>query len=195
MASRSGSQSKRRTRACVIAFAAVGALVFSACSRTSNQELERQISRPSSVSSPDSQDELRSTQEELASANADLATSKEKQASTQAELESTQAALLDAQAQLANVGELVLKDGVYQGPVLAAKVTPYRVILFDSTGAWRVAEVAGDAEITSGGKTLTLSQFAKLLQSTDPADIKLVNGFYKVKVQNGVVVTLKKSTK
>ena len=194
MTSHPGRQSNRLTRVCVIAIAAVGAVVFSACSRTSNQELERQISSLERQLA-DSQDELRSTQEELASANAEIETSKEKQTSTQAELESTQAALLDAQAQLANVGELVLKDGIYQGPVLAAKVTPYRVILFDSTGAWRVAEVAGDAEITSGGKTLTLSQFAKLLQSTDPADIKLVNGFYKVKVANGVVVTLKKSTK
>ena len=194
MTSHPGRQSNRLTRVCVIAIVAVGAVVFSACSRTSNQELERQISSLERQLA-DSQDELRSTQEELASANAEIETSKEKQTSTQAELESTQAALLDAQAQLANVGELVLKDGIYQGPVLAAKVTPYRVILFDSTGAWRVAEVADDAEITSGGKTLTLSQFAKLLQSTDPADIKLVNGFYKVKVANGVVVTLKKSTK
>ncbi len=182
-----GRQSNRLTRARVIAIAVAGAVVFSACSRTSNQELERQISSL--------ERELSDTQAQLESANEDLATSKEQQTSTQAELESTQAALLDAQAQLANVGELVLKDGVYQGPVLAAKVTPYRVILFDSTGAWRVAEVADDAKITSGGKTLTLSQFAKLLQSTDPADIKLVNGFYKVKVQNGVVVTLQKSTK
>ena len=194
MASHRGRQFNRLTRVRVIAIAVVGAVVFTACSRTSNQELERQISSLERQLA-DSQDELRSTQEELASANADLATSKEKQTSTQAELESTQAALLDAQAQLANIGELVLKDGVYQGPVLAAKVTPYRVILFDSTGAWRVAEVAGDAEITSGGKTLTLSQFAKLLQSTDPADINLVNGFYKVTVKKGVVTTLKKSTK
>ena len=187
MASHPGMQSTRLTRVCVIAIAAVGAVVFSACSRTSNQELERQISSL--------ERQLADSQAELQSTQAELATSKDKQKSTQAELEATQAALLDAQAQLANVGELVLKDGVYQGPVLAAKVTPYRVILFDSTGAWRIAEVAGDAKITSGGKTLTLSQFAKLLQSTDPADIKLVNGFYKVKVQNGVVVTLQKSTK
>ena len=194
MASHLGGQSNRLTRVRVIAIAAVGAVVFSACSRTSNQELERQISSLERQLS-DTQAQLESTQAELDSANTELATSKEKQKSTQTALESTQAALLDAQAQLANVGELVLKDGVYQGPVLAAKVTPYRVILFDSTGAWRVAEVADDAKITSGGKTLTLSQFAKLLQSTDPADIKLVNGFYKVKVQNGVVVTLQKSTK
>jgi hypothetical protein len=187
MASRSGSQPDRRTRPRLIAMVAVAALFFSACSRTSNQELERQISSL--------ERQLADSQAELESTQAELATSQEKQKSTQAALDSTQAALLDAQAQLANVGELVLKDGVYQGPVLAAKVTPYRVILFDSTGAWRIAEVAGDAKITSGGKTLTLSQFAKLLQSTDPADIKLVNGFYKVKVQNGVVVTLQKSTK
>ena len=195
MAGFSARRLNRRTRRSAIAMAAVAAiLLFSACDRSSNQDLERQISSLERQLS-DTQAELESTQAELDTANADLATSKEDQKSTQAALESTQAALLDAQAQLAQVGELVLKDGVYQGPVLAAKVTPYRVILFDSTGAWRVAEVAGDAEITSGGKTLTLSQFAKLLQSTDPADIKLVNGFYKVKVANGVVVTLKKATK
>jgi hypothetical protein len=171
----------------VITIAAVCAVAFSACSRTSNQELERQVSSL--------ERQLSDTQAELDTTNADLAASKEKQRSTQAELETTQAALLDAQAQLSKVGELVLEDGVYQGPVLAAKVTPYRVILFDSTGAWRVAEVAEDATITSGGKSLTLCQFAKLLQSTDPADIKLVNGFYKVTVKDGVVVTLKKSTK
>ncbi len=171
----------------VIVMAALSAVVFAACSRTSNQELERQISSL--------QRQLSDTQAQLASTQAELTTSQEKQKSTQAELETTQAQLLDAQGQLAKVGELRLKDGVYQGPVLAAKVTPYRVILFDSTGAWRVAEVATDATITSGGKTLTLSQFAKLLQSTDPADIKLVNGFYKVTVKKGVVTTLKKATK
>ncbi len=181
-------------RVCVIAMATIGAVVFSACSRTSNQDLERQITSLERQLS-DSQAQLHSTQAELDSANADLAKAQEKQKSTQTELETTQAALLDAQAQLAKVGELRLKDGVYQGPVLAAKVTPYRVILFDSTGAWRIAEVATDATITSGGKTLTLSQFAKLLQSTDPADINLVNGFYKVTVKKGVVTTLKKSTK
>ena len=194
MVSHPGRQSHRLTRVGVIALAAVGAVFFSACSRTSNHELERQISSLERQLS-DTQAQLHSTQTELDSANADLATSNEKQKSTQAELEATQAALLDAQSQLAKVGELRLKDGVYQGPVLAAKVTPYRVILFDSTGAWRIAEVADDATITSGGKTLTLSQFAKLLQSTDPADIKLVNGFYKVTVKKGVVTTLKKSTK
>jgi len=74
------------------------------------------------------------------------------------------------------------------------KVTPYRVILFDSTGAWRIAQVADDARITSGGRTLTLGQFAKLLQSNDPADINLVNGFYRVTVRQGLVTTLRKST-
>ena len=181
-------------RVSVIAIAVVGAVFFSACSRTSNNELERQISTLERQLS-DTQAQLHSTQTELDSANADLAKAQEKQKSTQTELEATQATLLDAQSQLAKVGELRLKDGVYQGPVLAAKVTPYRVILFDSTGAWRIAEVASDATITSGGKTLTLSQFAKLLQSTDPADIKLVNGFYKVTVKKGLVTTLKKSTK
>jgi multidrug efflux pump subunit AcrA (membrane-fusion protein) len=179
--------SKRRSGLRAFAFVALAALVLSACSGSSNREQEQQIASL--------QRQLDDTQAQLDTANADLAASQEKQKATQAELETTQAQLLDAQAQLAKVGELRLKDGTYQGPVLAAKVTPYRVILFDSTGAWRVAEVAEDATITSGGKTLTLSQFAKLLQSTDPADIKLVNGFYKVTVKKGVVVTLKKATK
>ena len=194
MASLHRRPSSRPARVSVIAMAVVGAVFFSACSRTSNQELERQITSLERQLS-ETQAQLHSTQAELDSANADLAKAQEEQKATQTELETSQAALLDAQAQLAKVGELRLEDGVYQGPVLAAKVTPYRVILFDSTGAWRIAEVATDATITSGGKTLTLSQFAKLLQSTDPADIKLVNGFYKVTVKEGVVTTLKKSTK
>ncbi len=179
--------SRSRVGLRVIAFVAFGAMVLPACSGTSDREYEQQISSL--------QRQLDDSQAQLESTTADLAASQEKQKATQAELETTQAQLLDADAQLAKVGELRLQDGTYQGPVLAAKVTPYRVILFDSTGAWRVAEVATDATITSGGKTLTLSQFAKLLQSTDPADINLVNGFYKVTVKKGLVVTLKKATK
>ena len=93
MASRAGSQSKRLTRVPVIAVAVLSIVVFSACSRTSNQELERQISSLERQLA-DSQDELQSTQADLVSANAELATSQEKQKAAQAELESTQAALL-----------------------------------------------------------------------------------------------------
>jgi multidrug efflux pump subunit AcrA (membrane-fusion protein) len=192
----------------VVALVALCTVVLSACSGGSNDEYEQQISDleaqlsqteaqlESSQAEVDStQAELETTQAELDSTSADLAASqRRRRRTTQAELETAQAELLDAQAQLARAGELVLKDGTYNGPVLAAKVTPYRVILFDSTGAWRIAQVADDARITSGGRTLTLGQFAKLLQSNDPADINLVNGFYRVTVRQGLVTTLRKST-
>lgn len=191
----------------MIAVVALGMVVLSACTGTSNDEYEQQISdletqlsqteaqlESSQAELDSTQAELETTQAELDSTSADLAASQRRRRATQAELETAQAELLDAQAQLARAGELVLKDGTYNGPVLAAKVTPYRVILFDSTGAWRIAQVADDARITSGGRTLTLGQFAKLLQSNDPADINLVNGFYRVTVRQGLVTTLRKST-
>ncbi len=68
------------------------------------------------------------------------------------------------------------------------------MILFDAAGLWRVAQVADDATITSGGKDLTLAKLGKLLQSTDPDDIKLVNGNYKVKVKGGVATSIRKSS-
>jgi len=213
-AARGSTWNRPGGRRIVIALVALGTVVLSACSGTSIEEYEQQISDletqlsqteaqlESSQAELDStqaeldstQAELETTQPELDSTSADLAASQRRRRATQAELETTQADLLDAQAQLARAGELVLKDGTYNGPVLAAKVTPYRVILFDSTGAWRIAQVADDARITSGGRTLTLGQFAKPLQSNDPADINLVNGFYRVTVRQGLVTTLRKST-
>jgi flagellar basal body-associated protein FliL len=143
------------------------------------EDLEKQAEISSSANAE--------TEQQLADTQAELE-------ATQAELADVEAQLLDAQAQLAKVGELVLEDGTYTGPVLAAKDTPYRVILFDAAGLWRVAQVADDATISSGGQSLTLAQFGKLLQSTDPADINLVNGDYKVTVKEGVVVSMRKST-
>jgi outer membrane murein-binding lipoprotein Lpp len=127
-------------------------------------------------------------------AEANLADTQAQLDDASAQLSQAQAELLDAQAQLADVGELVLKDGDYVGQVLAAKATPYRVILFDAAGLWRVAQVADDATITSGGEDLTLAQLGKLLKSTNPDDIKLVNGNYKVKVKGGVATSIRKSS-
>jgi hypothetical protein len=114
---------------------------------------------------------------------------------TEAQLADTQAQLLDAQAQLAEVGELVLADGTYVGPVLGAKTSPYRVLIFDAAGLFRVAQVSQDVTITSGGQTLSLSEFGRLLASTDPDDAKLANGNYQVKVQDGLATSIKKSKK
>jgi outer membrane murein-binding lipoprotein Lpp len=127
-------------------------------------------------------------------AEASLADTQSQLDDTSAQLSQSQAELLDAQAQLADVGELVLKDGDYLGQVLAAKASPYRVILFNASGLWRVAQVSADATITSGGEDLTLAQLGKLLQSTNPDDIKLVNGNYKVKVKGGVATSIRKSS-
>jgi hypothetical protein len=112
---------------------------------------------------------------------------------TQAELEATQAELDDANAKLEQLGELVLPDGTYIGPVLGARTEPIPAIIFQDGTAWRVAQVAPDAKITSGGQTLTLEEFSALLQSTDPADVALANGNYKVKVKDGLVTSMQKS--
>lgn len=126
------------------------------------------------------------TEQQLADTQAELE-------STTQELASTQAQLDDANAKLEQLGELVLPDGVYIGPVLGARTEPAPAILFQDGTAWRVAEVAPDAKITSGGQALTLEGFSALLQSTDPADINLVNGDYKVKVEAGLVTSMQKS--
>jgi TolA-binding protein len=145
-----------------------------------NAELEQQLT--------DAQDELASTQDELA-------TTQEKLANTEEELGTTQAELLDAQAQLARVGEVVLTDGTYIGPVLGAKASPYRVIVFNAAGLFRVGQVASDATITSGGSSLTLAQLGRLLSSTDPDNAELANGNYQVIVRNGIVTSIRKSQK
>jgi hypothetical protein len=127
----------------------------------------------------DTQTELQNTQQQLDDANAQLA--------------DTQAQLDDANAKLEQVGQLVLPDGTYIGPVLAARTQPSPALVFQDGTAWRVAEVAPDATITSGGAPLTLEEFSALLQSTDPADVALANGNYKVKVKGGLVTSIQKS--
>jgi hypothetical protein len=122
------------------------------------------------------QSELDATQQELAD--------------TQAELEQTQAALADANAQLEAVGELVLPNGTYVGPVLDARIDPSRAIVFQEGSVWRVAEVSAEAGITVEGQSVTLDQFAALHQSTDPADAALANADYQVEVSGGVVTSI-----
>jgi multidrug efflux pump subunit AcrA (membrane-fusion protein) len=158
------------------------------------QELERQVSELEA--------ELDQTQQELEiqqGQNADLQTQvDDTQAQlddTQAQLADTQAQLTDAQAQLAQVGELELEDGTYVGQVLGAHASPYRVLIFDAAGLFRVGQVAQDVTITAGGQTLSLSEFGRLLASTDPEDAKLANGNYQIKIQGGLVFSIKKSKK
>ena len=175
------------------------ALVVSACDRTSDQDqqiadLERQVSNleaeleqanaaldDSQLANADLTKELTDTQDQLAA--------------TEKELGTTQAELLDAQAHLAKVGELVLADGTYVGQVLGAKANPYRVVVFDAGGLFRVAQVSSDPTITAGRSDYTLSQFGKLLSSTDPDDAKLANGNYQVIVKKGLVTSIRKSKK
>jgi hypothetical protein len=132
-------------------------------------------------------------EQELSDVQAELATTQAELEETQAELEETQAQLAEAEAALAQVGEVILADGTYTGPVMAAQSEPNRLILFEDGGLWRVAPVADDATITSGGQELTLEEFEALLASTDPADIELVNGPYKVTVKQGEVTSLRKA--
>jgi hypothetical protein len=179
----------------VVASALVLTLGLAACDRNSEDEqvaeLEQQVS--------DLEAELEQTQAALEeSDNANVALQQEvadlqtQVSDTEAELSSTQAELLDAQAQLAAVGELVLEDGTYTGQVLGAKASPYRVIIFDQGGLFRVAQVAEDATITSGGQDQTLAELGRLLASTDPDDAKLANGDYKVTVKNGLATSIRK---
>jgi hypothetical protein len=133
------------------------------------------------------------TEQQLADTQAELESTQGELESTQAALESVQAELDDATATLEQLGELVLDDGTYVGPVLSARTEPIPAVLFQDGTAWRVAEVAPDATITSGGQEFTLEEFAALLQSTDPADVALANGDYQVKVNDGVVTSIRKA--
>jgi len=188
----------------VAASALVLALGLAACYRTSETdqqvaELEQQVA--------DLEDELEQSQsaldtsesanaeleQQLTDAQAGLSDTQDQLASVQEELGITQAELLDAQAQLAKVGEVVLTDGTYVGQVLGAKASPYRVIVFNAAGLFRVAQVASDVKITAGGSDYTLSQFGKLLSSTDPDKAKLANGNYQVIVKKGIVTSIRKS--
>jgi hypothetical protein len=67
------------------------------------------------------------------------------------------------------------------------------VLIFDAAGLFRAAQVAQDVTITAGGQTLSLSDFGRLLASTDPDDAKLANGNYQIKIQGGLVFSIKKS--
>jgi ABC-type transporter Mla subunit MlaD len=173
------------------------ALALAACDDSSDTdqqiaELEQQVS--------DLEAELETTSSALEEANDANAELEEQLAATQAELTSTsdelgttQAELADAQARLAAVGEVVLEDGTYVGQVLGAKQNPYQAIIFDAGGLFRVAQVADGATITAGGDDLSLSQFGRLLSSTDPDDVKLANGNYQVIVRDGLVTSIRKS--
>jgi hypothetical protein len=187
----------------VAASALVLVLGLAACDRSSESdeiaELEQQVAEleaelEQTQSALEGQEQARlDAEEQVAELEGALADTQDQLASTQDELASTQAELLDAQAQLAAVGELVLEDGTYVGQVLGAKASPYRVIVFNAAGLFRVAQVASDVTITAGGSDLTLSQFGKLLSSTDPDDAKLANGNYQVIVKGGLATSIRKS--
>jgi hypothetical protein len=138
---------------------------------------EAQIEQGASAS------ELDATQQELADTQAELE-------QTQAELEQTQAALNDANAKLEAVGELVLPNGTYVGPVVDARVDPTRAIIFQEGSVWRVAEVSTEAEIMVEGQSVTLDEFAALLESPDPEDAALANADYQVEVSGGLVTSI-----
>lgn len=202
---------RKRTRIVLLALVAALALLLSACG-TTNDEYEQQIA-DLQAELDQANAELEATQGQLEDTQAQLddqtATLEETQAQLQAtndrlartrndlsavndELAATEAELLDAQAQLAQVGEVVLQDGTYVGPILGAKTDP-RVIVFNASGNFRVAQVATDAQITSGGRERTLQQLGRLLASTDPAQAELANGNYRVVVRNGLVASIRKS--
>jgi TolA-binding protein len=184
---------------------------LAACDRTSDTdqeiadleqqvtELETQLQQTedaleaSEDANAELEQELAATKTELGTTQEQLERTQELLDATSTDLAQTQAELTDAQAQLAEVGELVLADGTYVGQVLGAKSNPYPVIIFDSGGAWRVAQVADGATITAGGDEYTLSQFGKLLDSSDPDDIELVNGNYQVIVKKGLATSIRKS--
>lgn len=190
---------QRLNRIGVVSVAVVGfSSLAVACDRGSDdeqvQELEQQVS--------DLEAELDQTQQELEieqGQNGELQTQVD---DTQAQLDDlqgqladTQAQLTDAQTQLAQVGELELEDGTYVGQVLGAHASPNRVLIFDAAGLFRAAQVAQEVTITAGGQTLSLSEFGRLLASTDPDDAKLANGNYQIKIQGGLVYSIKKSKK
>jgi len=173
-------------------------LAFTACDRGSDDEqiaeLEQQVS--------DLEAQLEETQGQLEDSEAandgleeQLTETRAQLSDTEAQMAQAQAELLDAQTQLAQVGELKLEDGTYVGQVLGAHASPNRVLIFDAAGLFRVAQIAQDVTITSGGQNLSLSEFGRLLSSTDPNDAKLTNGNYQIKIQGGLVYSIKKSKK
>jgi hypothetical protein len=128
---------------------------------------------------------------ELEDTEQQLADTKDELKATRQQLDEVQAELDDANAKLAAVGELVLADGTYVGLILGARSEPFPAIVFQDGTAWRVAEVATDATITAGDQTLTIEEFAQLLQSTNPEDVALANGNYEVRVNGGLVRSIR----
>jgi hypothetical protein len=138
-----------------------------------------------------SEAQLQETEQELADTQAELESTKSKLQSTKQELAETQAELDDANAKLEALGELVLPNGTYVGPILDARVDPIPAIIFQDGAAWRVAEVSTEVEITVEGQSVTFEEFAGLFQSTDdPASVALANADYEVEVEGGVVTRI-----
>jgi hypothetical protein len=144
-----------------------------------------------------SEGQLAETQQQLEDAQAELADSQQQLETVQGELDTaneelaeTQAALDDANATLEQLGELVLPNGNYVGPVLGARVEPFPAIIFQDGAAWRVAEVSPDVTITAGGEDLTLEEFSTLLQSSDPEAGAIANADFEVRVAQGLVVSI-----
>jgi TolA-binding protein len=207
-----GTPVRRLGRWALVALVVLGSVSLGACSSSSSDDQQQQVddlqsqldaanaeleSTQSQLDQANAdlestQADLTATQDELQTTKEDLASTEKKLSSTEEDLASTEAELLDAQAQLAQVGEVVLRDGTYTGPILGAKTNP-RVIVFNASGNFRVAEVATDATITSGGGERTLQQLARILASTDPAQAELANGNYRVIVRNGLVTSIRKS--
>jgi exonuclease VII small subunit len=134
--------------------------------------------------------QLDEAEQQAADAQADLEATQQELNQVTNELEQTQAALDDANAKLQQLGELVLPNGSYFGPVLAARTDPFPAINFQDDTAWRVAEVAPDVEITVGEQTLALADFSALLQSPEPDAAELAQGDYEVVVKKGLVQSI-----
>jgi exonuclease VII small subunit len=131
--------------------------------------------------------QLEEAEQQAAEAQADLEATQQELNQVTDELEQTQAALDDANAKLQQLGELVLPNGSYVGPVLAARTDPFPAIIFQDDTAWRVSEVAPDVAITVGEQTLALADFSALLQSSEPDAAELAQGDYEVVVKEGLV--------
>jgi len=134
--------------------------------------------------------ELEATKQDLADTQAELGTAQQDLQDAQAELATTQAELDDANAKLEQLGELVLPNGTYLGPVLGARTEPVPAIIFQDGTAWRVAEVATDVTISVGAQTLTLEEFSALLLSGDPVQATAANGTYQVTVKKGLATSI-----
>jgi hypothetical protein len=134
--------------------------------------------------------QLEEAEQQAADTQAELEATQQELNQVTNELEQTQAALDDANAKLQQLGELVLPNGSYVGPVLGARTDPFPAIIFQDDTAWRVAEVAPDVEITVGEQTLALADFSALLQSPEPGAAELAQGDYEVVVEKGLVQSI-----